>query len=170
MAWGRRAAPPRPLTAAAARAVGMAAMHLALPRLLAIGANRPRPAPGPPSKRPTTPSGPQGQQPFGLLAAAAAAPGPAAAAVGWPATWPVRPAGRREVVLDGGGGALGALTGLWTPTPPGVRARGRLVVVGGTSAGVAGLCRGRAGVGSEGEGLYNALAAARPAPRRHRTL
>jgi hypothetical protein len=68
---------------------------------------------------------------------------------------------RTEVLLHGGDKiTLPPLHGLWSPaaTP-----RGVAVVVGGTSAGVAGPCRGTHRVSSRRHGLYNDLAAVLPA-------
>lgn len=69
---------------------------------------------------------------------------------------------RTEVLLHSGDGkALAPLYGLWSPA---VAPRGVVIVVGGTSAGVAGPCRGVfRRVTSRSHGLYNSLAAALPA-------
>ena len=69
---------------------------------------------------------------------------------------------RTEVLVDAGDRAAGLapLHGLWSPTEV---PRGVLIVVGGTSAGVAGPCRGTHRVTARGHGLYNLLASVLPA-------
>ena len=68
---------------------------------------------------------------------------------------------RTEVLLHmGDTHALSPLYGLWSPA---AAPRGVTIVVGGTSAGVAGPCRGIHRVASRRHGLYNYLAAVLPA-------
>ena len=65
-----------------------------------------------------------------------------------------------EVMLHGGEkGTLPPLLGFWSPAPV---PRGVAIVVGGTSAGIAGPCRGAHRVSSRSHGLYNHLAAVLP--------
>eukprot|EP01043_Picozoa_sp_COSAG02_P055348 COSAG02_NODE_6404_length_3596_cov_8.406348_1_plen_363_part_00 len=68
---------------------------------------------------------------------------------------------RTEVLLHAGDkGTLPPLHGLWSPA---AAPQGVAIVVGGTSAGVAGPCRGTHRVSSRRHGLYNDLAAVLPA-------